>query len=280
MSSNAGSGSTLRMDLRSSLRSRIKRARKRGALWVRVVDTLRLAMSAEGRGQLWTLVAHKGDVHQTTAFTAENRYPELFDLAAALAPDAGRILSFGCSTGAELVALRRRFPRAEIVGAEINARSRRIAVRRVTRDDRTAVVPPEGIRGTFDLVFALAVLQREPHKIAEMEVADLSSHYPFERFDKAVRGLVGQLRPNGLLCVFNAHYPVEESSVSSQLEPIEASPVMENPLFGPDGKRLAAPVARTMFFKRAKGKRRAGAPGGGRSTGRRRASPARSRKGA
>jgi SAM-dependent methyltransferase len=262
------------------LRSRIKRARKRGALWVHLLDTARQGLTAEGRGQLWTRIRHGRDVHQTTAFTAEDRYPELFDLAASLAPDAKRVLSFGCSTGAELAALRRRFPKAQIVGAEINSRSRRIAARRMAADERASVVPPEGITGTFDVVFALAVLQREPHKIAEIEVEDLSAHYPFERFDKAVGGLVDRLKPNGLLCVANAHYPVEESSAFAALEPFRPSPMMEPPLFGRDGKRLGRPVAHTLFRKRAKISRRAGARGVARTKSPRRASPARSRKGA
>jgi SAM-dependent methyltransferase len=239
------------MALGSALRSRIKRARKHGAIWVRVLDAARPILTAEGRGQQWTRIAHGRDVHQTTPFTADDRYPELFDLAAKLSPKAGRILSFGCSTGEELVALRRRFPEADIVGAEINWRSRRIAARRVAPDGNAAVVAPNRVEGAFDLVFALAVLQREPHKIEEMGVENLSSHYPFDRFDKAVSGLVDRLEPGGLLCVSNAHYPVEAASAFGELEPVANSPVMAPPLFGRDGRKLADPVARTIFRKRA-----------------------------
>jgi SAM-dependent methyltransferase len=238
------------MALRSTLRSRIKRARKREALWVRVLDAVRPALTAEGRGQLWTRIAHGPDVHQITPFTAEDRYPELFDLAAKLRPKARRILSFGCSTGEELIALRRRFPQAEIIGAEINGRSRRIAVRRVARDGNAAVVAPGEIKGSFGIVFALAVLQREPHKIAEMDVENLSSHYPFGRFDKTVSELVDCLEPGGLLCVIHAHYPIEAAAAFGKLEPVANSPLMEPPLFGRDGRRLADPVARTIFRKR------------------------------
>jgi hypothetical protein len=167
------------MSLKALLRSKVKAGRKRGTSWVRILDLLRLAITVEGRARLWTRVVHRGAVHQTTPHTAEERYPELFDLAASLQPDAKRLLSFGCSTGEELIASRRRFPLAEIVGAEINPRSRVIAGRRLARDALTSVVAPQVISGKFDLIFALAVLQREPHKIAEMEVKDLSSHYSF-----------------------------------------------------------------------------------------------------
>jgi len=97
------------------------------------------------------------------------------------------------------------------------------------------VVPPDGIAGSFDLLLAVAVLQRERHKIAEMQTEDLSPYYPFERFDEAVRELVARLRTGGLLCVDDAHYRVEDSSAAAELDPIRSSPVMRGLMFGRDG---------------------------------------------
>jgi SAM-dependent methyltransferase len=235
------------MTLAARLRSNIKAARKRGALWVRFADAARLLPSAEGRARLWTRMAHGSEVHQTTPQTAEERYPELFDLAASLAPRAERVLSFGCSTGEELSALRRRFPQAEIVGAEINPRSRAIAARRIAADPHSTVVAPAALDGNFDIIFALSVFQREPHKVEEMEVEDLSAHYPFARFDDGVARLVRILRPSGLLCVINAQYRIEDSSAADLLEPATRSPRMDSTMFGPDGRRLDRPIARTIF---------------------------------
>ena len=237
------------MGLKVLIRRQIKGARKRGALWARALDVLRLLPTAEGRARLWTRLAHDDEVHQTTPQTAENRYPALFDLAASLAPSAERILSFGCSTGEELVSLRHRFPNAEIVGTEINPRSRALARRRLGVDDRVTVVGPKGIHGTFDLIFALAVFQREPHKVAEMDLQDLAPLYPFQRFDSAVRDLVSRLRPRGLLCVDHAMYRLEDSSAASELEPLKGSPAMTGRLFGRDGRRLKRGSARTIFRK-------------------------------
>jgi hypothetical protein len=258
------------MNLTALLRSRIKAARKCDALWERLLDVARLVPTAEGRARLWTRVVHGGEVHQTTPFTADERYPELFDLAAKLAPDADRILSFGCSTGEELVALRCRFASAEIVGAEINPRSRRIAARRVANDLLTLVVGPRAVEGTFGLVFALAVLQREPHRVEETGSEDLSNCYPFERFDAAVTDLAARLRPGGLLCVIHAHYRVEDASAAAALEPVSGSPLMEGPFFGHDGRRLSGATGQSIFRKRGRGAGR----GDGRSSGRP-ASPAR-----
>ena len=232
------------------MRAAIKRARKRGAIWVRLWDVARLASSVEGLASLWTQLFHRSSIHQTTAYTCEDRYPDLFDLVARMSPEAERILSFGCSTGEELVSLRRRFPEAAIVGAEINPRSRRLARKRLAHDHQVTVVRPSGIMGSFDVVFALAVLQREPHRVAETELANIAAHYPFTNFDAAVAQLVGLLRPSGLLCVMHAHYRVEDSSVAAELEPVAGSPALEEPLFGPAGQRIAGSLARSLFRKR------------------------------
>jgi hypothetical protein len=232
------------------LRSKIKAARKRRTLWVRVLDLVRLLPRAEGRALLWTRAVHADEVHQITPDSWEERYPDLFDGAARLMPHARRILSFGCSTGEELVSLHRRFPEAEIVGVEINARSRRIAARRIARDGNGAVYSriPDG---TFDMIFALAVLQREPHKIAEMNVEDLSPYYPFDKFDAGVVRLVDRLRPAGLLCVQHSQYRIEDSSSAVELEPVESSPPLQGLLFGRDGRRFEGASGRTIFRKRA-----------------------------
>jgi SAM-dependent methyltransferase len=233
------------------LRGAIRRGRKRGAWWAAIFDLVRPALSAEGRSLIWLRLVGGSEVHQTTAYTEPDRYPELMALAAKVHPGPSRILSFGCSTGEELVALRGYFPKAQIVGAEINARSRRIAARLVATDGDASVVAPDEIAGSFGVIFALAVLQREPHKVAEMGLGDLSGHYPFDRFEEAVSDLVGRLEPGGLLCVTNAHYPVEAASAASLLDAVQDSPRMEPPLFGADGRRLSHPAAHTIFRKRA-----------------------------
>lgn len=239
------------MSVTARLRSRIKAARKRGAFWVRLLDLARLLASSDGRSRLWTRIVHRRQVHQATTVTAEDRYPELFDQAAALAPDATRILSFGCSTGEELASIRRRFPDATIVGAEINPRARCLAARKAASDPGIEVVRPDAITGPFDLIFALAVLQREPHRIGDLQVSNIASHYSFARFDAAVGDLVRLLRPGGLLCVFHTQYRVEDSAAMRLLEPVPTSPLLGAPLFAPSGERMNAPVARSIFRRQA-----------------------------
>ena len=245
-------GTAYCMTLAQLARNAVKQARKRRFLWVRLLDQARLTVSAPGRAVLFTRLVHRHQIHQTTPYTCNERYPALFDLAAKLAPKATRILSFGCSTGEELVALRRRFPDAELIGAEINPRSRRLAARLLSADGATVVVHPNVIAGPFDFVFALAVLQREPHKVAEMEVDKLTRYYPFERFNSAIRDFAEWLRPGGFLCVFHAQYRVEDSSVARQFKPVPRSPQLHQPLFGPNGRPLAGATAHSIFRKRDK----------------------------
>jgi len=237
------------MSLMVQLRTKVRAGRKRGARWVRLIELARLLGSAEGLSVLWTGIANGRAVHQTTPFTCEERYPELFDLVAELAPAARRILSFGCSSGEELISLRLRFPMAEIVGAEINGRSRRLAVRRTLRDVRTSVVDPDSIDGAFDVIFALAVLQREPHRVVQAGQQDISRFYPFSKFDTAVVGLAERLTEGGLLCVMHAQYRVEDSSAADKLRPLPESPRLAGPIFAPDGKLAQEAEAHSVFSR-------------------------------
>jgi predicted O-methyltransferase YrrM len=238
------------MSFAAFIRETMRAGRVRQALWARVLEQAMLAFTAEGRGRLWSRSVHAREIHQTAPYTWLERYPELFDQAARLAPDARRILSFGCSTGQELVSLRRRFPHAEIVGAEINPRSRAIARSMIAGDPLTTVLAPRRIERSFDLVFALSVLQRDPRGVAaEVEARHLAALYPFERFDAAIRSLAELLASGGLLCVDNALYRVEDSSVAGALDPVGDSPSMHRTLLGPHGRRLDGATAKTIFRK-------------------------------
>ena len=212
---------------------------------------VRSLTSAEGRSVAWTRLLHGAVVQQTATTTSPNRYPELFDaLAARLLPEA-RILSFGCSTGEELLALRQRLPNATIVGVEINPRARRVARRRTADDPGIKVVAglPDSL---FDAVTALAVLQREPHRVEDEQFADLSRHYPFARFDAALAKLVERLKPGGVLVVTHAQYRVEDSSAAPLLTAIVGSPELEPPLFDRSSRRYAPPPpAASLFVKGA-----------------------------
>lgn len=246
-----------------NLRRFVKGARARGAAWIGGFEILRQLLTPEGRSIVWTKMRAGSALHQTTTYTASDRYPYLFEQARLLRPDAARILSFGCSTGEELVSIRSRFPRAEIIGAEINGRSRRMAQTMVRADERCTVVAPERVDGNFDIIFCLAVLQREPHKVDERNLENLTSLYSFAKFDGIVRFLVDRLRPGALLCVEYAQYRIEDSTACDRMVPIPNAPLISGSMFGRDGARLASHKASTLFLKKGAASQ-AGPRGGGR----------------
>ena len=143
--------------------------------------------------------------------TADDRYPDLFDnLAGALdsRPDA-KVLSFGCSGGEEVRALRCRLPEASITGVDINPR----AIARARRKDRhsrsqylVADRPPAG--EVYDAVLALAVFRHGTLGVQKPD--DCAAVLPFARVADAFALLDQALLPGGLLAWGNAHFRLSE----------------------------------------------------------------------
>jgi len=190
-----------------------------------------------GRLHFARLVAslHPG-CHQGPNKTTFDRYPEMFAAAAAVAPDAQRILSFGCSTGEECVTLANYFPNAQIVGTDINplnllkARKHRSGrIRFVYASDRIL----SGFGG-FDAVFCMAVLRTWKRKrIAEF--------YPFDRFAERALFLESLVRPNGLLVIHGATYRFGDTARQWAYEAIPLRVYQETEVYLPDGVTKTRP---------------------------------------
>ena len=162
--------------------------------------------------------------HQGPTRTAFDRYPEIFAAAAVAAPDARRILSFGCATGEECVSLATYFPAAEIVGADINpvillkARKHQSdRIRFVYASDRTL-----SQMGGFDAVFCMAVLRH-------------AGRYSFEDFEERALFLETLVRPGGLLVIHNSPYRFGDTARRASYETIPVAAPRDIGSFLPDG---------------------------------------------
>jgi len=201
-----------------------------------------------------------GSLHQTTVLTWMDRYPAIFAACRDLFADTPgiRILSFGCSSGEEVLTLREYFKDATIVGAEINPRNL-VLCRQHKVDDRIAFVrsDPATImeRGPYDLIFCMAVLQRTPHAVEAQQLKSLKEIYPFLKFDRQITELDSFLKPGGVLVVHHTQYFFTDASVAAAYAAVDgdAPPVNDGPRFDRNSALIENAMSRgSIFRKRAR----------------------------
>ena len=175
----------------------------------------------QARSVFFLKLLHPRQVHQSTPATAMNRYPVIFSATRNYFAEKKdlRILSFGCSTGEEVLSLRYYFPDAIIVGAEINKYSLEICQKRKI-DDRmlfTHSLSGELAKhGPYDAVFCMAVFQRNPQLISGKGITDISKIYPFAMFEKQICELDRLLKKGGLFVAHFAQYNFMDTAVASR----------------------------------------------------------------
>jgi len=168
--------------------------------------------------------------HQPMSNTRLDRYPEIFATAAEALPDARRILSFGCSSGEECVTLAKYFPRAKIIGTDVNLISLAKAMRYLSRNVRFAYASEKTLRrlGEFDAVFCMAVLRNPRKKLA-------AGRYPFERFEERAHFLETLVGPGGILVIHNSNYRFGDVAHLHRYERIPFVAKHDRGLYLPDG---------------------------------------------
>lgn len=156
------------------------------------------------------------DYLQLSHMTRQERFPKIFDRTVELAPDARRVLSFGCSTGEEAQALARRFPGAEVVGVDIDRYSVETARRNNEFKDRVFYHDELGGTGKFDLCTCLMVLFM------------METPIPKDRMEATLRQIDRHLNPGAVLVLYTTEYPFEETSVYAGYETIRSWPREHN----------------------------------------------------
>ncbi len=204
----------------------------------------RCTVDARLRSEIITGRLYARERHQRSSYTEPDRYPELFAACAlyfSTRPEV-RILSFGCSTGEEVVALRSYLPQAQIIGVDINRWCLRRCRRRIT-DPNTLFLHRFSRRfadcARFDAIFCMAVFQNPDNRNA----ADnrLATRYRFERFASEIALLDAKLKPGGLLVIDHCDFSFADTACSTRYTPLnfEANVARhERPLYSRDNRKV------------------------------------------
>ena len=186
-------------------------------------------------------------MHQKSTVTANNRYPEIFSEVKRLHPKAKRILSFGCSTGEEILSLKNYFPDSYIEGVEIN----KMCIGTCIINGLNVILYDDfkTDRLRYDIIFAMSVLCRYDDT---MKDEDATKHYSFNQFDHEIERFVSKLNLGGLLIVYNSNYMVTDSTAYFYKE-LESMPFDHESGFVPkyhkDREPLQSMYSETIFRK-------------------------------
>lgn len=192
-------------------------------LWNTMMTTNRIFVDRNFRSIFLMRLLNAKNVHQTTSLTYLDRYPTIFSACRDYFDGKQdlKILSYGCSTGEEVLTLRRYFPNAQIIGADINKQSLDIC-RKLPVDEKINFIYSSlnEIRkqGPFDVIFCMAVLQRKPHDTEAKGITSLKKIYPFEKFELQIIEFDELIHPQGLLVVHFTQYSIWDTQIASKYE--------------------------------------------------------------
>ena len=196
---------------------------------------------------------------QTSPFTLPDRYPEIFGFVRhklADVPDS-RLLSYGCSTGEEVFALRDYFPKSYISGIDINAHSIAKAQTRLGRrpDSRMQFaqaasprsVPPESL----DAIFCMAVMRQGA---LGSNLPDRCEHLiDFATVQALAAALSRHLNVGGSLAIWHANFRFCDMAASADFQTALRLPWCEeanHPLYGADNRRISQATYTDAVFRK------------------------------
>jgi SAM-dependent methyltransferase len=195
--------------------------------------------------------------------TLPDRYPWIFDFAAAALSGVvlPKLLSFGCSRGDEVFALRRRFPTASITGVDVDpanieqSQSRALELGIGDTHFFAAADTTAEADESYDAIFCLAVLCLGD--LTTTGAMECEPYLSFERFERVVQDFARCLKPNGLLLLHTTNFRFSDTRTAADFDVVlEASPhqMAEDVIF--DRRNKLMPGVRYFdvgFRKRAGG---------------------------
>ena len=164
--------------------------------------------------------------HQQHNATEYNRYPKIFQRVGELCRigniQNGKILSYGCSTGEEALTLSNiYFPEFQITGVDISQsvidKANRLDFNRKKINFFVSDLDKIAENGPYDVIFAMSVFCMWPQS---QGVEDISSIYPFSRFEAGIEELDPQLRVGGFFVVANSNFDFRDTQVAANYKSI------------------------------------------------------------
>lgn len=183
--------------------------------------------------------------YQRAVFTLPNRHPVLFRECRDYLKDVPqpKILSFGCSTGEEVLSLGEYLPDAQITGVDINEwclqqAEKKYADKRFSFYHRFAEQFLDS--ENYDAIFCMAVFQREENRT---KPTDKAQGITFGQFEREIVMLDKKLKPGGLFTIDNTDFSFMDTSVSKNYTPcnFERNQVLkaDRPLFDVNNNKVA-----------------------------------------
>jgi SAM-dependent methyltransferase len=196
---------------------------------------------------------------QAYSHTLPDRYPWLFQFAARElgATREQRLLSFGCSRGDEVFALRHYFQKAEIKGIDIDPDNIAVCQERASRQQlsnvsfETAASTEAEETASYDAIFCLAVLCLGDLTTHGAQRCDPQLH--FADFERLVADFSRCLKPAGLLLLHTTNFRFADTLVFGSFETLlEAEPGQMAPdvQFGRDNRLIPGPRYRAVVFRK------------------------------
>lgn len=187
------------------------------------------------------------NLFQPYTTTSPNRYPEEFGIVRLeLTAAEPRVLSFGCSSGDELLTLRDYIPTARITGIDANPLAVRTARKRVAgAGPITVVKASDASRETpasYDAVLALAVFR---HGALSAAPPRCEEYLRFADFERTVTGLAAAVKPGGVFVIRHANFRFTDCAAAAGYELVlggfesAGAGGLPSPVYGRDNELLA-----------------------------------------
>lgn len=205
-----------------------------------------LVVGGERREAAVARIVRPDNLFQPYTTTGPDRYPEEFAVVRAeLGTTTPRILSFGCSSGDELLTLREYFPAARIKGIDANPLAVRKARKRVAGAGQIAVSQGADASGepvaAYDVVLALAVFR---HGALSASPPRCDALIRFAEFERTITGLAATVKPGGLFVMRHANFRFTDCAVAADFELVRGgfgsagASGLPSPVYGSDDQLL------------------------------------------